>query len=99
MLPANSQNQPEGKVKRVQSPRALLCITFTILLFFSYESLILLKNLLKNSKIVNFMQSKARGDCTLLILPSGWFCELAGKGKCVQCAGARILKFLCGGKN
>ena len=44
------------------------------------------------------MQSKARGDCTLLILPSGWFCELAGKGKCVQCAVARILKFLCGGK-
>ena len=43
------------------------------------------------------MQSKARGYCTLLILPSGWFCELAGKA-CVQCAVARILKFLCGGE-
>jgi len=40
-----------------------------------------------------------RGDCTLLALPLGWLCALAGKDKCVQCALAlKTSIFLCVGK-
>ncbi len=36
-------------------------------------------------KLSNSFLEQSVEDCTLLALPSGWHCVMAGKDKCVQC--------------